>query len=120
MVTEKESRPKIEQLIGALETLAGTLGGECTLDRARLFLTIAVKDEEAGVPLSELHNSMGTVLSTLTRNVGALSDRGERGREGLGLIRITFDPTDYRTRRVYLDRKGKSLVEKLNSATGRK
>lgn len=118
----RESAPKIEQLMAALKELSGALGGECTLDRARLFLLVAAKDDgeatTGGVSFSDLYDAFNVATTTVTRNLGALSDRGNRTRdgEGLGLVRIGFSPEDYRQRRVFLEKKGKTAVEKALTA----
>jgi DNA-binding MarR family transcriptional regulator len=48
----------------------------------------------------------------MSRNLAALSDIGDRGREPLHMVQVRLDPADRRRRLVSTTTKGESLVNK--------
>jgi len=113
---EKVSRVELTKLLDSLGIVAEKLGGECNLDRVRLFLMIAIQgiaEDSRGSDQGELAKTLDMQGPTLQRNVAALSDRGDRGREPSKLVKVGFDPTDHRRRLIVLSHKGKTLAQAL-------
>ena len=112
----------LSRFIDAVRTISEGLGEGATVDRVLALLTIAHHTElNNGVDQNELARLTGTSPSTMSRNVAALSDIGDRGRTPLNMIEVRFDPADRRRRVVSTNNKGEALVNKaLARLTGRK
>lgn len=85
---------------------------DITANHIVAFLTIAARP---GITQRELREATGLGEGTVSRLVAVLSDRGVRGREGLGLVEIKLAHGDYRMRHQYLSPKGKRLFEALTT-----
>ncbi len=77
-----------------------------------IFCCIA---EEEGLSSTDLIKKLDTPKATVSRNLRLLGDRKAPNQDGLNLIQLKHDITDYRVRRAYLTEKGKdfyALIEK--------
>jgi len=122
MGDDNKTRGDLTKLIDALRTIADGLGEGATVERVLALLTISYHTQvNKGIDQNELARVSETSPSTMSRNVAALSDIGDRGRTPLNMIEVRFDPTDRRRRIVSTNHKGDALVNKaLARLTGRK
>lgn len=67
------------------------------------------------ITVSELHRALGSSDSVVSRIVAILSDIGNRGTPGLGLVDMRVDPSDHRVRRMSLTAKGHRLWDDIAS-----
>jgi DNA-binding MarR family transcriptional regulator len=113
MGDEKNSKAEIARLIDALRTIADGLGEGATVDRVLALLTVAQHTTLSGsIDQNELAKLSGILPSTMSRNVAALSDIGNRGRDAMKLIDVRFDPADRRRRMVSTSSRGEALIAK--------
>lgn len=66
-----------------------------------------------GTSQREICEAMHLDAGTVSRILAVLSDRGSRGKEGLGLIEIEFDETDYRSRVQRLSKRGLQVWDSI-------
>lgn len=113
---DQKLRLELSRLTEALKVLADKMGGDTPLDRAIAFLTVATHTVEHGyIDQNDMAEKTGMPRATASRNVGVLSDLGDRGKEGLGVVDVRFDPQDRRLRRVSTNHKGGNLAAKVVS-----
>lgn len=113
---EQKLRLELSRLTDAVKVLADKMGGDTPLDRAIAFLTVAAHTVEHGyIDQNDMAERTGMPRATASRNVGVLSELGDRGKEGLGIVDVRFDPQDRRLRRVATNHKGASLAAKVVS-----
>lgn len=112
---------ELPRFIEAIKTLRDGLGAGATIDRIIALLTIHHHTQTNGsVDQLELGTLLDIEPSTIGRNVAALSEVGDRGREGLKLVDVRFDPADRRRRLVMTNADGKTLINKALSKIGGK
>lgn len=90
----------------AVLDLFRSINQDMTANQIVALLTIAIRP---GVTQRELIKATGLGEGTVSRLMAVLSDRGVRGREGLGLIKIEMAAGDYRVRKQSLSAKGERL-----------
>lgn len=79
---------------------------------ANQILTLLMIAREPGISQATLADKQHLDINSATaaRICAILSERGNRGTEGKGLIEIGHAPGDYRTTAQYLTRKGSALM----------
>lgn len=113
--------PELSRLLEAIKALRDGLGAGATVDRMIALLTITHHTQANGsIDQNELATLLGIEPSTMARNVAAMSDIGDRGREALNIIEVRFDPNDRRRRLLMTNTAGKALVNKALSKLGGK
>jgi DNA-binding MarR family transcriptional regulator len=91
-----------------------------TIDRnitANQILTLLMIAREPGISQSTLADKhhLNVTTGTATRVCAILSDRGNRGAPGKGLIEITPAPGDWRATAQYVTKKGRSLLDSVRA-----
>jgi len=79
---------------------------EFPLQYAICLCEIAINE---GLSLTCLSERTGMPISTVSRIVGALSEKRQRG-DAYGLVRVTFSPAQKRRKQLYLSTHGKSFI----------
>ncbi|MBI4030491.1 MAG: MarR family transcriptional regulator [Proteobacteria bacterium] len=79
---------------------------EFPLQYAICLCEIAINE---GLSLTCLSERTGMPISTVSRIVGALSEKRQCG-HAYGLVRVTLSPTEKRRKQLYLSAHGKSLI----------
>lgn len=77
-----------------------------------IFLTIAESGED-GVLQADLAKQLGLPSSSVSRNTCILSDKTQKHRAGMGLIRREVHPHDARINVLRLSDKGKDLYAQI-------
>jgi DNA-binding MarR family transcriptional regulator len=98
-----------QNLLGALQAFR-MLDPDISANQVVALLMIA---REPGISQSELadKNHLNITTGTAARICAVLSDRGNRGTPGKGLIEIGHAAGDYRTTAQYVTRKGAALLK---------
>ena len=68
-----------------------------------------------GLSLTELSTKTGMPLSTVSRIVGALSEKRQKG-TAFGLVEVTVNAQERRRKEIYLTPQGQMLVKNIRSA----
>lgn len=111
---------EMNKLLSTMNLITEAMGSDVSVERVRIFTAIAKHCLVNGkADQNELARELEILVPTMSRNVGALSDAGDRGREALGLVEVRFDPLDRRRRMLTLSTKGEQLVKKLNNVLGK-
>jgi DNA-binding MarR family transcriptional regulator len=119
MGEDRINKVDLARLIEALRTLSEGMGEGATVDRVLALLNVSYHTQVNGyVDQNELASLVSVSPSTMSRNVAALSDIGDRGRTPLQMIAVRLDPTDRRRRLVTTTPKGEALLKKALSGSG--
>lgn len=86
---------------------------EMQMQTFETLLRIALNE---GVPMAQLQQETKVSLSATSRNVGILSRVNVKGAKALGFCEAHEDPMDRRRKVVYMTPKGKTFIDKLNTA----
>lgn len=108
-LTDREHKA-LEALATALEAFL-TIHDEMTVRAAITFLRLAADE---GITQSELARQYGWPKTSVNRTIKLLQHRGVRGNPGLGLLDLSSDDTDERSKPVRLSPKGSKLVQTLD------
>lgn len=100
------------QLIEALEEFR-KINQDVTANQVIIFLLIAMRP---GISQKELMKLTELADGTVSRICGVLSDRGNRGTVGQGLIEIRPSPTSFRSTAQHLSPKGRRLLDAIRKA----
>ena len=84
---------------------------EFPLQYAVCFCEIA---REEGMSLTHLSARTGMPLSTVSRVVGALSKKRQKGKP-YGLVKVSISSTERRRKELYLTARGKMVIDNLTS-----
>lgn len=99
----------VSRLVAALEEFR-KLNQDVTANQIITFLTIGLNP---GISQRELSEKVGLKGGSVSRIAAILSERGNRGVDGLKLIDIRQVPGDYRTTGQHLAPKGARVWEAL-------
>lgn len=104
-------------LVGALQAFRA-VDPDITANQVLALLFIA---REPGISQSVLSDKQHLNINNATaaRICAILSDRGNRGTPGKGLIEISHAPGDYRTSAQYLTKKGAALLKTVRDIVER-
>lgn len=106
---EAEDAEWASKLIGTLEAFR-TLHTDIT---ASQIITILQVGMNPGVTQRRIGQLTGVRDGTVSRILAVVSDRGLRGRPGLGVVSIEPAPDNHRERNQYLTPKGRALWTNL-------
>jgi DNA-binding MarR family transcriptional regulator len=68
---------------------------------------------DEGLSHSDLAERMGLGLPTVSRIVGALSRRRQKGATPYGLIRVAISESERRKREIYLTMRGRAVIGRI-------
>lgn len=88
---------------------------EFPLQYAICLCEIAIDE---GLSLTCLSERTGMPISTVSRIVGALSEKRQRG-DAYGLVRVELSPVERRRKQLYLSAHGKSLIGRIGETIAR-
>ena len=97
----------VGKLVEAIEEFR-KINPDTTLNQFLTFLTIGL---EPGIPQRDLCERFGLRDGSMSRICAVLSERGNRGQEGLQLIEIRPVPGDYRLTGQFLSAKGRRVFD---------
>jgi DNA-binding MarR family transcriptional regulator len=87
--------------------------------QAQTMMTLLLVAAKPGIQMKEMQERLGIARSTMSRNVAILSSHGYRaGYPGYALIEAREDPTDRKSKQVFLTAKGKRFLESIQSYLG--
>jgi len=101
---------QISKYLTVLRTLR-TIDAEFPLSYFMILLEVALQE---GCSLVDLKNETGMPMPTLSRIVGALSDKRQKNAMSYDLLRQELHKSDPRRKALYLTAKGKHLVQKIS------
>jgi DNA-binding MarR family transcriptional regulator len=96
----------------ALEVFWKMTGSTDTpMSQVLTFLHVAARGE---LPMADLADSTGVVLSSVSRNVAKIGPGPNPKEPGLGLVEAFEDPWNRKRKLVRLSAKGRKLAERIN------
>lgn len=88
---------------------------EFPLQYAICLCEIAIDE---GLSLTDLSERTDMPISTISRIVGALSEKRQRG-EAYGLVHVILSPAEKRRKQLYLSPHGKSFIGRVEETIAR-
>jgi DNA-binding MarR family transcriptional regulator len=102
------------KLVRAIEEFR-KINPDVSANQVLAFMYIGTKP---GISQRELGGLLGVPEGTISRICAVLSDRGNRGTPGQGLIEISQSREDYRVSAQHLSTKGRRVFESLRHILG--
>ncbi len=103
-----EGNEQIKTFLKAMELLR-SLDSEFPIQHA---ISLGIISMNPGLSLTELADKTNLTLSTVSRIIGALSDHRANGKP-FGLVDVKVSKTERRKKELYLTKKGKDFLKKI-------
>lgn len=104
---------RIETLLTRATGYLLTLDPDLTVSRLQILLVVAQGQD---VLTRDISRKTGLAISSITRSLGQLGDKPQRGvKQGLGLVDVRPDPDDSRRVFINLSPKGRKVIEDLQN-----
>jgi len=109
MPTQADYRRVVNVSLSAVKAFREQ-GEYITIQQMEVLYEIALKP---AITMQELMHNTGLALSSISRNISALSDWQSVGKPGLGFVETIEDPEERRRKICFLTVKGRGFVNRI-------